>query len=163
MYTVIFFNCPHPLLMHGQVICKNAFSRAWGGSQLKRSPYVNKQCLRCKNNFNKCVDHVWAITRLVYRVDWRSSLDSANCYIFTVYVVTVYTPYSTVLNCKQSLSFQPQYKLYKVHRVKHGILFQYFGIAEVSASIDDICQFWGTTVLFSPVKVHQKVHKFATK
>ena len=27
----------------------------------------------------------------------------------------------------------------------------------------DICQFWSTTALFSSVKVHQKVHKFATK
>ena len=29
--------------------------------------------------------------------------------------------------------------------------------------VPDICQFWDTTTWFSPVKVHQKVRKFATK
>ena len=29
--------------------------------------------------------------------------------------------------------------------------------------LTDICQFWGTATLFSLVKVHQKVRKFATK
>ena len=28
-------------------------------------------------------------------------------------------------------------------------------------NITDICQFWDTTALFSPVKVHQKVRNFA--
>ena len=31
------------------------------------------------------------------------------------------------------------------------------------SNISPICQFWDTTALFSPVKVHQKVRKFATK
>ena len=30
-------------------------------------------------------------------------------------------------------------------------------------SIPDICQFWDTTALFSPEKVHYKVRTFATK
>ena len=32
-----------------------------------------------------------------------------------------------------------------------------------SWGIPDICQFWDTTALFSPVKVHQKVRKFAIR
>ena len=34
---------------------------------------------------------------------------------------------------------------------------------QIGTSIHDICQFWYSTALFSPVKVHQEVRKFATK
>ena len=36
-----------------------------------------------------------------------------------------------------------------------------YGICCYGSNIPDICQFWDTTALFSPVKVHQKVRKFA--
>ena len=36
-----------------------------------------------------------------------------------------------------------------------------YGICCYGSNIPDIFQFWDTTALFSPVKVHQKVRKFA--
>ena len=36
-------------------------------------------------------------------------------------------------------------------------------LISVDKNIPDICQFWGTTALLSPVNRHQKVRKFATK
>ena len=36
-------------------------------------------------------------------------------------------------------------------------------ISYILFRIPDICQFWYTTVSFRPVKVHQQVHKLATK